>query len=133
MGAISRTVEQEKDLAIFTIVDDVDAKQVLDEVIGFLTGEPTHLVLWDLRAGSLMRVTPAGLRMIAERATKLADRRKGGRTAIVCSTDVDYGLSRMFQTFAELLQAPVEFTVSRDIEGAREWLCGIWSNRVDCW
>jgi len=130
MGVITRTLEQEKDLSVFTVVDDVDAKQILDEVLGFLTGEPTHLVLWDLRAGSLTRVTPSGFRMIAERATEMAYRRKGGRTAIVCSTDVDYGLSRMFQAFAELLQAPVEFTVSRDIVSAREWLYGLASDRV---
>jgi|SRR5215472_15497610 len=131
MGVITRTIEQEKDLTVFTVVDDIDAKQVLSEVLAFLTGEPTHCVLWDIRAGSLTRVTPAGLRMIAERATELAHRRSGGRTAIVCSTDVDYGLSRMFQTFAELLQAPVEFTVSRDVTGAREWLYGIRISRIE--
>jgi hypothetical protein len=130
MGLITRTIDQDSDLTVFTVVEDVDAKQILGEVLGFLTGEPTHFVLWDIRAGSLTRVTTAGLRLIAERATELADRRRGGRTAIVCSTDVDYGLSRMFQTFAELLQAPVEFTVSKDIASAREWLYGFRSDRA---
>jgi hypothetical protein len=60
--------------------------------------------------------------MIVERAAEYAHRRKGGRTAIVCSMNVDYGVSRIFETFIQLLQVPFETLVSRDIEQAMEWL-----------
>jgi hypothetical protein len=46
--------------------------------------------------------------MIIQRGAQFADRRKGGRTAIACSREVDYGLSRMFQTFASLQHIPFE-------------------------
>jgi hypothetical protein len=122
MGLITKSFEEEKDLTVFSVVREVNAEQLLAEILGFLTGEPTQLVLWDITAGSLVRITARDLRMIAQKATKHADRRKGGRTAIACSTEVDFGMSRMFQAFAELLQAPVEFNVSKDIRDAKQWL-----------
>ena len=122
MGLITRLFEGENDLTGFTVVGDVDAEQVLSQIISFLTGEPTQLVLWDITIGSLADISSDDLRRIVERAAPFADRRKGGLTAIVCSTDLDYGLSRMFQTFAELLQIPFAIEVFRNLQEAREWL-----------
>jgi len=124
MGSITRSFEADCDLTVFRVQGEVVAGQILDEIIAFLTGEPSQSVLWDITAGSLARISGEDMRMIARRGIDYAYRRKGGRTSIVCSTDVDYGLSRMFQTFVELMQSPFEITVSRDILAAREWLNG---------
>jgi hypothetical protein len=43
-----------------------------------------------------------------------------GPTAIVATTDVVYGMARMYAILAEFLNAPVE--VFRDVEPAMEWL-----------
>jgi len=128
MGVITRSFEQESDLTVFTVVGEVNAEQVLAEILAFLKEQPTQLVLWDITAGSLAGIPNVDLRRIVERAKKYTRRRKGGHTAIVCSTVVDYGLSRMFQTFTELLQVPFEISVSRDIKSAREWLAAARSN-----
>jgi hypothetical protein len=122
MGLITKLVESEIELTIFAVNDEVEAEQVLKEIILFLTGTPTQLVLWDIRQGTLERISPSDLRMIVERASPFAERRKGGRTAIVCTTDLNFGLSRMFQIFAELMQIPFEIHVARNIEDAKKWL-----------
>jgi hypothetical protein len=120
MGFITRSFEAENNLTVFAIVGKVDAEQILGQIISFLTGEPTHLVLWDISAGTLAGISSRDLQMIVNRGREFADRRKGGRTAIVCSRDVDYGLSGMLQTFAELIQIPFDIAVSRNMEEARE-------------
>jgi hypothetical protein len=122
MGHITSSLEAASDLTIVTVVGEIDAEQVVSQIISFLTGEPTQLVLWDIREGSLARLSSKDLQMIVERGAQFADRRKGGRTAIVCSKELDYGFSRMFQTFASLQHIPFEINVFRNLEKAREWL-----------
>ena|ERR1043165_1118465 len=122
MGHITSTLEAESDLTVITVVGKVDAEQIASQIISFLTGEPTQLVLWDIREGSLVSLSSNDLQMIVKRGAQFADRRKGGRTAIVCSKDLDYGLSRMFQAFASLQHIPFEIDVFRNLEEAREWL-----------
>jgi len=125
MGLITKLLESEIELTIFAVNDEVEAEQVLKEIILFLTGTPTQLVLWDIRQGTLERISPSDLRMIVERASPFAGRRKGGRTAIVCTTDLNFGLSRMFQIFAELMQIPFEIHVARNVEDAKKWLYAV--------
>jgi len=122
MGHITSSLEAGKDLTVVTVVGDVDAGQVLSQIITFLTGEPTRLVLWDIRAGSLAGISREDLQMIVKRGAPYSDRRRGGRTAVICSKEVDIGLSRMFAIFASLEHIPFEMNVFRDIGKAREWL-----------
>ena len=46
----------------------------------------------------------------------------GMRTAIVASTDLLYGYSRMYQSLAEVRRSPLTVEVFRTVEEAREWL-----------
>jgi len=126
MGHITSTLEAESDLTVVTVVGKVDAEQIASQIISFLAGEPTQLVLWDIREGSLVSLSSNDLQMIVKRGAQFADRRRGGRTAIVCSKDLDYGLSRMFQAFASLQHIPFEIDVFRNLEEAREWLNENW-------
>jgi hypothetical protein len=59
---------------------------------------------------------------IIKRAKPFADRRRGGRTAIVCAQTLDYAISRMFQSMAEAMQIPFAIAVFWDYEEARGWL-----------
>ena len=122
MGLVTRSFESENDLTIFTISGAVDAEQLANQIISFLKGEPTQLVLWDITVGSLAAIPAKDLRTIVDLAAPFAHKRKGGRTAILCTTDLNFGLSRMFQSFAELMQIPFEIRVFRDLDEAKGWL-----------
>lgn len=52
----------------------------------------------------------------------MGEKRRGGRTAILCSKPVDYGLARMFETFASLYHVPVDFQAFTERAPAMEWL-----------
>jgi hypothetical protein len=84
MGHITSSLEAENDLTAVTVAGKVDVEQVLGQIISFLSGEPTQLVLWDFREGSLAGLSSADLQLLVERGAPLAYSRKGGRTAIVC-------------------------------------------------
>ena len=91
-------------------------------IMAFLSVDPTPLVLWDIRAGNGSGFSIVDVMWIIKRAKPLADRWRGGRTAIVCAQPLDYAVSRMFQSVAEAMQIPFEIAVFRDHEEARGWL-----------
>ena len=122
MGSITRSVESSTGVTMFTVVGEADALEILNQIVTFLREAPTMRVIWDIRNGTLSPLSPHDLRMIVERAGPLTHVRAGGRTAIVCSRAVDFGLSRMFQTFAELAAIPFEIRVARDLDDARRWI-----------
>jgi hypothetical protein len=119
---ITRSLEAQNDLTVFTVGDRVDTEQVLAQVTSFLTEHPTQFALWILKAGSLEGLVRKDLQNIVDRGRTLGESRRGGRTAIVCATDLDYGLCRMFRTYGEIAQLPFEINVFRTQDEARAWL-----------
>lgn len=81
---------------------------------------PGVSILWDCREldGSIM--DDDAMREIVTFDEKHAGKRGRGRPAFVCSRDLEFGLLRMFQAFADRL--PTEFRVFRDYEEATAWL-----------
>ena len=110
------------DLTVVAVEGAVTADQVRDQIIGFLTDSPTRFVIWDIRNGTLARLTTSDIRTLVEKGAPHAHRRSGGRTAIVSPNDLDYGLSRMFETVAELQHVPFEIHVFRNMDEAESWL-----------
>ena len=121
-GHIIRATDAEHDLTVFTVVGAVDAAAVSGHIMAFLPVDPTPLVLWDIRAGNVSGFSIVDVMGIIKRAKPFADRRRGGRTAIVCAQPLDYAVSHMFRAMAEAMQIPFEMAVFRDHEEARGWL-----------
>ena len=121
-GHIIRATDAEHDLTVFTVVGAVDAAAVSDHIMAFLSVDPTPLVLWDIRAGNVTGFSVVDVLWIIKRAKPFADRRRGGRTAIVCAQTLDYSICRMLQSMAEAMQIPFEIAVFWDDEEARGWL-----------
>jgi hypothetical protein len=122
--------DAEHDVTVVTVVGAVDAAAVSGHIMAFLTGDPTPLVLWDIRAGSVTSLSIVDVMGIIKRAKPFADRRRGGRTAIVCAQPLDYAVSRMFQSCAEAMQIPLNkapcgrtFRISALSSGTGSW-CG---------
>jgi hypothetical protein len=121
---ITKSFEAQNNLTVFTVVDAVNSEQVIAQVVPFLSGEPTQLVLWNCGAGSFALMATKDLQSIVDRGKPFADRRRGGRTAIVCVTDIDYGLCRIFRGYAHISRIPFEMNIFRHQNEAREWLKG---------
>jgi hypothetical protein len=82
--------------------------------------EGQHRRLWDLRAVREVPETTQELRDRAEYVKGLRSVFDGERVAVVVATDLDFGLARMFQVFAE--GSGVDYEIFRDMDAARDWL-----------
>jgi hypothetical protein len=63
------------------------------------------------------------LKSAASEMDRLRPKVKWGACAIVASSDAQFGLSRMFQVFAEANFA--DFFVFREVEEAERWLASV--------
>lgn len=95
-----------------------DLRATLGELYADHTREPPRRFLWDLRS--------AELNWSAEEIRQFSDwvrrnRQPGeGKTAVVVSRDLHFGLARMYEVFSSDL--PVEFVVFRDLDAATVWV-----------
>ncbi|MFC1896670.1 hypothetical protein ACFL0Q_08465 [Thermodesulfobacteriota bacterium] len=122
MGGIRRSLERQNELTVFSVLGQVTAAQVFRQIEDFLTEDPTRLALWDFTEGTLAAIPSKDLRAIINRGKKLAHSRNGGKTALVQPGNIDYGLGRMIEAHAEIVQLPLEIRAFRDVESARAWL-----------
>ena len=73
----------------------------------------------DLRNSDLNTFS-ADVKRIAELLVEYRDKTGPSRTAVLVSNDVTFGMTRVFQVFAE--QSSVETAIFRDMEEAVQWL-----------
>lgn len=85
-------------------------------------GEVTSHTLWDATEIDVSTSNTDEMRELAQHVRKIADTRVGGKTAIVTSDDLGYGMSRMLEAFYEMAQVPFEIQVFRTIAEAKKWL-----------
>jgi hypothetical protein len=74
----------------------------------------------DLREGGVADLHTREVKWLVDLMDRHRDQIGPSRTAIVVSTDVDYGLARMYQAYAE--STSIETNIFRDLEDARRWL-----------
>ena len=78
--------------------------------------EPHFCQLADLRDVTSVQVTSATIRQLVH----LSPFGAGARRALVGSTDIVYGMARMFQIMRD--ESPDDIQVFRDLDAALEWL-----------
>lgn len=113
-----------RDITMFTASGVVGADEVMQEMSRFYDSDPTHLVLWDFRAADVSGITSDEVRMIAGLAGGAYRNRAEGKTAIVASKEVTYGLSRMYQSLLDGAELSVDTRIFRSIEEAEAFLFG---------
>ena len=102
---------------VLTVDDILEHKARLDSDPRF---SPTMCEIADVRDVERIDVTPAGISRVVWADQKEGDQPAGHRLAIVVSSDVAYGLGRMYQ----LQTSPTDERVKifRDREEAETWL-----------
>ena len=120
------SIEQHHDSALgltrVVVVGTSTAAEVIDAIRGFYAGETTRDVLWDLREATLDAMPSEDVRKIGATVLGFGSEREGGRTAIVASSDLAFGLSRMYEAVTTVNEGTRPTQVFRDIEKALLWL-----------
>jgi hypothetical protein len=122
MGTIETTCDPSRDLTVVKATGKMTSDDFLDWTANYYSGSTTLHVLWDLSEANLSELNTGNIRDDAKLTKSLADKRKGGKTAIVSGNALEYGLSRMLETFYEMEEVPFEVQVFYNINDAMEWL-----------
>jgi hypothetical protein len=119
---ISVSIDQSRDLTIFTATGDLtfdDQMRVLREFYG---GKPTKNALWDFRVIIADRITNEELVQIRDFIKMHQDKRPGGKSALVYDHSRNFGLSEVCEDLKETKGLQFNIRSFDSIDDAFKWL-----------
>ncbi|BBO77127.1 hypothetical protein DSCW_45440 [Desulfosarcina widdelii] len=121
---IQRHTDQAKRLTILTATGEVLVDEIVEVVSAFKDDLPALNILWDFRKAYLTESFESEFtRGIAKLAKTSVGLRRDGKTAYVASSDLVFGMCRMFTTQLGLEGALHSTMVFREMDEALKWLC----------
>lgn len=116
-------LHSEAGLTTFVATGQVTARELFAAYAEFLAESPTPLVLWDLTDATLAYVQAPDVRHLARDLARIdIGRRLKGKSALLCSRQVDFGIARMLQTYLELESYGAHVVAFTDRARALDWL-----------
>jgi len=106
-------------LTVSGTLSDADVSATIQQMIDAVAGETGYNVFGDHR-GMTTPATSEQVSIAAKLIGSPSSPFRGGRWAIVSSTDASFGMMRVLSVKTE--DVPVEMEVFRDIESADRWL-----------
>jgi hypothetical protein len=80
----------------------------------------TRNVLWDLRNASVASITASQVTELANLSDSYSKQRGGGKTAVVVSQDINFGIAKEFE--GQSMSLSRELVVFREIDKAYKWI-----------
>ena len=115
-------VDGARHLTVYRITGPIKVRHLRKVLQRQYLGGPTLHSLWDLRQGSMNKVTSADLAEIIEMIKPAAKGRLGGKTALVALNGVNFGLGRAAMSHGETKGLPFTIKLFRDISQAMAWI-----------
>ena len=109
-------------LTVHEVTGPVSEVEMYDALERFYNKEPTALLLWDMSQADVSHVTSEILHRFVKKSAELGVSRQGGRTAVIASDDLQFGLARMSEAFSKMESALYSFSAFRTKEEALQWL-----------
>ncbi len=122
MKKIIKKIDSENDMTVFTVIGKVTANELVAAISDFYENSVTSNILWDLTKSDLSEIRSSDVELITNLSVKYAEKRSSGKTAIVGSDDLTFGISRMYEITKEIVKLPFETQAFRDIDKAFKWL-----------
>jgi hypothetical protein len=119
---IASSYDEIRDLTVFTVEGELTFDAQMTTLKEFYSGVPTANVLWDFRAIEGIRVSSKELYEIILFIKRHKSKRPQGKTALVSSKDIDFGLSRVSQAYADYEKLPWEMKAFRSMKEALKWI-----------
>ncbi len=120
--SITISVDNDKHLTTHTVIGEISFEEVMSTLKQYWEGQPTMFLLWDFRKGSMAQLSYVDLERIVDYVTFHSEKRASGKTAIVVSRDLEYGLSRILDTLRDIRKVHSQLGVFRSVEEANQWL-----------
>ena len=122
MGEIETTKNPELGLTVNKAKNEISSLDLINWVKDYYSGVVTELILWDFSEADISKITNDELKELIQVVRKTAIKRNGGKTALVFSKNIGYGLGRMYGALSEIEGIPFEYRSFRDIKDAEKWL-----------
>ncbi len=123
---ITSQVDKTENLTIYTLFGDLTSDDIQIAIKSFWEAHDLTLKgLWDARSAKLTNLKSSDMENIAVFVGRFRHRfeeRKGGKSAIVASTDLQYGLSRILKSLYDIEDFPTQLKIFRIMNEAMEWL-----------
>lgn len=122
MASFEHRVEPQHDLTVMVGRGLLGPEEVKAELEQFYAQRRTRRMLWDLSDVSMAEIGRDDLKAVLTTALGHSQMRPYGKTAIVATRDLEFGMCRMYCILAELYEHPVAHAVFRNGDEALEWL-----------
>jgi hypothetical protein len=122
MAVIRTRIDQDIQLTTRTVEGSVNLDDFLMDMDSAADQVPTRLILWDCRQADLSGMSNDDIHVLAESVQPNMVKRSDCKIAVVVSSDLDYGLSRVYEALVHTDPANTSFMVFRNMQKAREWL-----------
>ena len=120
MKVTSKAIENK--IIINSVVGEVNFDKIAEYISENIESWISKPVIWDMSKADLSTVPSDQLRSFLQKMQSLSKKKSGEKTAIVAPQDMEYGMMRMFEIFAENESFEMELRVFRTIEEAKQWL-----------
>ena len=118
---ITTLTDQARGLTTHKVMGDILSIKFLP-VLELLAQTATRLVLWDLRTADYISSISSDSTEDIVKHLKDIPVTPGGRVAFVFSSQSDYGIGRMYETYARTEDLTFEVAVFLSMEEAEAWL-----------
>jgi hypothetical protein len=122
MNNIEIRLEPDKHFTTYIFTGEVTVEQIISAQEEFYYKTPMLFLLVDFTQADLSVLTSNDLRAILSGAGKNGHLRKGGKTAVVASWNLAFGMARMYEIMAEIQDLPFIVRAFRTQDEALIWL-----------
>ncbi len=124
MATIETSIDLHCQLTIHTVTGEMVFDEIVQKVKTYNESGPTKFILWDLTKASTSNITPSQVEAFVVLTQQYASLRKGGKTAIVISSDSGFGLARIYDIQHDIRGSEIPHMSFRSKEPALQWLLG---------
>jgi hypothetical protein len=109
-------------VTVFKVKGKMLFDQIINEITQFYEKGLTRNAIWDFTRAEGAHISSEEIKKIAFHAKDFGHLRENGKTAIVISSSLAYGLGRMYDSLAQVFNHPVKHGVFRSFDDAVSWV-----------
>ena len=119
---IRKSTDEKRNLTVQTCTGVISSQEIEEAIMSVYDGKPTRNQLWDLTGANVENIDRSSIRQFAKLVSERGHGRSGGKTAIVSSVDLGFGLARVYGVMADITDQQIEVRVFRSIDEANAWV-----------
>lgn len=121
MTKVIKEIDNNLDLTVYSVQGDFGLDLIFELIDQFYQSQHTSNLAWDLSEADLSQLSMKEIQAIQNYAKKYSHYRKNGKTAFVMSTDLNFGVGRMYESIAEVNNHYITHHVFKRLDEAKKW------------